>query len=349
MRTPKFTPNTTIPSEEWRNLLRPLLRECSYLPDPIAKGHMRDHVMQRFRRYYFNTQIQQEAEHQRKLRKTALQQLSLLRRANEGYTKALEHVLRLSYGRTGKRRNELLCKLVAPETPVDSQEVAELINKPFAYYDGWEPPSVVRALLKAQHAHGIIHELRVRPQIKSIEPRIPEGNSWGRPIVAVRRRNIRKNWYTAALKSLLPPIPGEELDILEGLISGKQHWEPPKRRKVIESPKEEEDSYLRFLVDGPQKGHTFREYVDGRPHNITRRFMRRLWRRIDCLVPRMLWNDVSQKYDFTWTAVRAMAETSLPMDDDPEIFGNVDPQGKLISQSKANQKSRRPILESNTE
>jgi len=294
---------------------------------------MRDHVMRRFHRYYFNPQIQQEAEHQRKLRKTALQQLSLLRRANEGYTKALEHVLRLSYGRTGKRRNELLCKLVAPDTPVDSQEVAELINKPFAYYDGWEPPSVVKALLKAQHAHGIIHELRVRPQIKSLEPWIPEENSWGRPIAAVRRRNIRRNWYTAALKSLLPPLPGEELDILEGLISGTQHWEPPKRRKAIESPKEK-DSYLRFLVDGPQKGHTFRQYVDGRPHNITRRFMRRLWRRIDCLVPRMSWNDASQKYDFAWAVAKAMPETSLPMDDDPEIFGNVNLQGQLISQSK---------------
>lgn len=305
---------------------------------------MRDHVMGRFRRYYFNSEIQHETEHQRKLRKTALQQLSLLRRANEGYIKSLEQVLRLSYGRTGKRRNDLLCKLIAPETPVDSQEVAELINKPFAFHDGWEPPSVVRALLKAQHNYGIINELGVRPQVRSIEPPIPKENSWGRPLAAVRRRNIRKNWYTAALRSLLPPLPEEELNTLEGLISGRLHWEPPKRRKTIGSSPEE-DSYLRFLVDGPQKGRTFRLYVNGRPHNITRRFMRRLWRRIDCLVPRMSWNDAAQKYAFKWAPVKAMAETSLPMDDDPEIFGNVNPQGQVLA-SPSKPKQQNAILES---
>lgn len=41
-----------------------------------------------------------------------------------------------------------------------------------------------------------------------------------------------------------------------------------------------------FIVFGPQKGHTFRPYVRGRPHQITRRFMTTLWNRIIQLTPR---------------------------------------------------------------
>lgn len=347
-----------VPREHWRHLLRSLLRECTYLPDPIAKGYMHDHVVERFRRYSgpkihendkhkkfhrgFSTprKIKNDINRQHQLRKAGKQQLTLLRRANEGYSKPLEKVLQLSYGRTGKRRKDLLERLIAPEVPADTQEVAELIKKPFMFDDGWKPPSMMVDLAKSQKINGSVHELAIRPQIRSLEPQIPKENSWGRPLNRVRRRNIRKDWYFTALNALFPPLPDEELDILQGLVHGTQNWVLPKRRKAVGPPPNVSSVALdtKFLVEGPSKGHTFRVFANGRPHNITPRFMRRLWRRVLCLVPRMSWNDVSKKHNFSWEPLRQLPTVSLAMASESDIFRNVDSQGRVIKDNTAKRK-----------
>lgn len=328
-----------VPPCEWRSLLRALLRESTYLPDPIAKGHMHDHTRQRFRRYAQDRTIDTDINRQHQLRKMAKQRLALLRRANEGYIKSLEQVLRLSYGRTGKRRRELVARFITPDVPTNSDQVAALVSRPSLLDDSWVPAQIVLDLLKAQQRNGVVHELAVRPQVKTVEPPIPKENAWGRPVAMRRRQNIRQRWYSAVLNSLFPPLPGEELRILQGLISGSVPWTAPQRRNnSVKQITNEPRARLspEFLVEGPAKGHTFRQYVDGRPHNITRRFMRRLWQRIACLVPQISWNDASHKYNIEWEPVKRLPPLALTVGSEQaaDIFGNVNTRGELLASDK---------------
>lgn len=328
-----------VPPAEWRQLLRSLLRECTYLPDPIAKGYMHDYVTLRFRRYSNDRVIDNDINRHHQLRKAAKQRLSLLRRANEGYTKSLEQVLRLSYGRTGKRRRDLLARFITTDVPSNSQEVTKLVNRPSMLNDGWEPPQIVVDLLKAQQKHGVIQEFVVRPQVKTIEPPIPKENAWGKPLNLSRRRNIRQHWYSAVLNSLFPPLPGDDMKVLRGLISGGVPWTPPKRRKAIGPNPGEPRARLstEFLVDGPAKGRTFREYIDGRPHNITRRFMRRLWQRIICIVPQLSWDDTSKKYLVNWEPAKQPPAVAMALSNKQtlDIFGSMNsPEGAIKQKEK---------------
>lgn len=311
---------------------------------------MHDHTRQRFRRYTHERSLDTDINRQHQLRKKAKQRLALLRRANEGYTKSLEQVLRLSYGRTGKRRRELLARFITPDVPANNtDEVAALVHRPSMLDDSWVAPQVVMDLLKSQQRNPVIYELAVRTQVKTVEPPIAKENAWGRPLSLRRRQNIRQRWYSAVLSSLFPPLPGEEMRILQGLISGSVPWTPPQRRRQrgdaagLVASEQQPRARLspEFLVEGPAKGHTFRQYVDGRPHNITRRFMRRLWQRLVCLVPQISWNDASHKYNIDWEPVKPLPPLALAMgaDQAADIFANVNTRGELLAPPTKSKKS----------
>ncbi|GFF32692.1 hypothetical protein IFM58399_03297 [Aspergillus lentulus] len=326
-----------IPPEQWRHLFRALLRECTYLPDPIARGYMHDYVVRRFRRYSDKSQskLQDDLHRQHLLRKTATQKLSLLKRANEGYSRPLEKVLRLSYGRNGKKRRDLLGVFIVPEVPPDALAVEGILKGPSMFEDDWKPPTIVLDLLKSQLRNGVLSQLSDRSVVKTLEPPIPKENSWGKPIAESRRRNIRKKWYYAVLDSLLPPLPDAELDTLHGLISGRIPWTPPKRRKAVGVPLDSPSQAsldVAFLTEGPKKGPTFRDFVNGRPHQITRRFMQRLWRRIYCMVPRLEWDEKNQKHYFKWESVKPFPQISTVVEHGqvPGLFQKVDINGRLI-------------------
>lgn len=288
-----LTPQTTT---QWRSILRATLRECSYLPDPVARTYMHEYVLSKYR----EKPLPVDASRRKKslAARKARKWLSILTRANEGYQKPLEKVLHSAYGRSGSRRREYLRELLN-EVPADTDALKELVNQPLNYGDGWQPPAIIDALIKSQMNNGLVQARRVRPPLRSAQPLIPEQDSWGEPVSEVRRRNIRRKWYSKSLNSLLPPLPKEHLATLDGLISGDLPWAPPQRRKG-KHELVQETSILQVLTDGPQKGHTFRDYAAGRPHKITTRFMRRQWRRISCLVPRMHWNEHTSKVNFTW-------------------------------------------------
>lgn len=320
-----------IPPQQWLHLYRSLLRECSYLPDPIARPYMREYVVDRFRRYADDRRpsFNKDLERHCKLYKTGLEKLKLLERANQGYSRQLEKVLRLAYGRKGRRRKELLDALVPPEVPANTAAVMELIQKPRMYEDGWEPPAILMDLLKSQHNNGVISQLNHR-QVKHLEPAIPKTNAWGRPVNMSRRKNIRQQWYMSVLDSLLPPLPDAELEVLEGLVSGRLQWKPPKKRttSVVSSSQLSLDT--EFLTDGPRKGHTFRVYANGRPHNITRRFMTRLWKRVSCLVPRMVLDPTGRKHLFMWDTMRPIPSLNAEVKDEKtNIFEGVDLKGNV--------------------
>ncbi|OOF94865.1 hypothetical protein ASPCADRAFT_208522 [Aspergillus carbonarius ITEM 5010] len=328
--------NTNIPVETWRHLLRALLRECSYLPDPVARVNLHAHTLERYRRY---AKKQPDLLRQIVLRKSALQQLSLLRRANDGYSKPLEKVLQLAYGRRGKRRQDLIDTFITPSDAVDALDSANVQPVVKQFEDGWKPPSLMVDLLKAQRHNAMITLLNAGYHVKETEPDIPSENIWGKPLAPSRRKNIRTAWYVKARANMFPPLPDAELDVLEGLISGAIPWTPPKRRKAIEtvSPHVESDiNVASFLIKGPSKEDTFEEYVDGRPHIITRRFMQRLWKRVSCLVPRVKWDSTHKKPTFTWDVIHTGPRVAISMDEKNawQVFDGVDAQGRKIKEDE---------------
>jgi hypothetical protein len=286
---------------------------------------MREYVVHRYRR------SQKSHRSDLDLARSARHGLSVLQRANQGYQRPLERVLFMSYGRTGKRRHELLADLMKPSIPQNTEAVKELLAQPILFEDGWEPPEIIMSLAKSQMHNGVLSSSRIRPALKNLHPPIPETNSWGRPVPRVRRVNIRKKWYGNMLETLLPPIPDAELRTLDGLIQGTVAWAPRRQRPVEpvtshgNGHDEDNDPLLEFLTKGPQKGHTFREFSNGRPHEITDRFMRRLWRRISSLVPRMQYSVAVNKWFFIWDTPKAMPQLAFEVDtavDLDHVFGS---------------------------
>lgn len=312
--------------KNWLDLYRSLLRECSYLPDPIARDYSHSQVVRRFRRYDRRTPPKDKYNllWQSAHRKTALRGLSLLKRANVGYSKPLEKVLRLAYGRIGPRRRDLVATTIAPEVPADNLIVAEMMKKPTMFEDGWEPPEIVVNLLKSQDSNATISRLGVLQKVKTFEPPIPKTNSWGKEVSKRRRRNIRQRWYNSALQSLFPPLPDPDLKILDGLISGSVPWEPVKRRTPVGTWPTPLENLSDFLEGGPKKGHTFRAWASGRPHNITHRFMRRLWQRISSLVPRLEWSEEAQRHRFHWDTMKKEGNVSYRVEsgESHDLFKN---------------------------
>lgn len=304
---------------QWRQILRATLRECTYLPDPVARAYMQGYVLNRYRhgskKPAGKKSTDTEADWARKARKG----LSLIQRANEGYQRPLEKVLFCSYGRIGERRHNFLNRLLAADVPTDAKSLKQLVDGALEYEDGWEPPTIILSLMKSQMNNGLLSSNRVRPNVKSLQPVIPEKNSWGQPLSRNRRRNMRRKWYADALNSVLPPLPDQELAVLDDLISGALPWAPIKRRKKASSTEIQEDSLLEFLTDGPQKGWTFGKYANGRPHEITSRFMHRQWRRISSLIPRMKWNPISSKWQFFWDSPKIPPQLSFSLTEGAEL------------------------------
>ena len=316
---PKHWVQNLSKPHQWRHLLRATLRECTYLPDPIARNYMKDHIISRYRAVSSRSpKAGPQAVH------AARNALSVLRRANEGYSRPLEKVLLLSYGRIGRRRHELLAKILTPQIPNDSLALKELISKPIDFSDGWEPPAIVKHLAISQMQNPVVTAVRIRPLIKQLQPIIPKQDSWGKELAQCRKRNIRRKWYNSTLNSLLPPLPEKDLQTLEGLISGTVPWEPVKRRssKPHAFQAKSGGELFKLLARGPEKGTTFGEYANGRPHTITVRLMRRQWRRLSALVPRQYWNPISHKWRFIWDSPKEVPRLSFDLDSsiDPEAF-----------------------------
>ncbi|KAL4927299.1 uncharacterized protein BDV17DRAFT_130797 [Aspergillus undulatus] len=325
-----YTVQALYPPEKWRSLLRSLLRESSYLPDPIARSTCHDQVLRRFRRLHEerNPRVKQSTERMKNLQRDARKSLSVLQRANEGYTRPLEKVLKFAYGRIGRRRVEMLENLLRTDSPQDSEAVSDLVKGPSRYGEGWRPPQALVDLLKSQRQNPAVSQFYDRPLVKAFEPLVDEKNAWGRKMSLDRRKNIRRLWYKDVAQALLPPLPDAELEILEGLISRRVSWTPPRRRsKSHSTPADAGDvdprgqMLRKVLTDGPPKDETFAPYIDGRPHKITRRFMSRLWQRISCLVPRHHWDAEKGRHIFEWDKM-ALPQLALSATEEssPRIF-----------------------------
>ncbi|QKX59792.1 uncharacterized protein TRUGW13939_06934 [Talaromyces rugulosus] len=355
-----------VPPEAWRHMLRATLRECTYLPDPIAKTYMRQYVLHRYRAKaaVFDAKYQELAqnlpmpqstspvaentstststsiERQIRLRRSGRKLLRLLEHANEGYKKALERVLMLSYGRIGVKQHKLYSALLRDTGDAKqlntNKDVEEILAKNCGcrFNKDWQPPKVLVEVLKAQRNSPYVQVDRSTRFKFNPKLQIPTLNSWLKPMPEVRLRNLKRQWYNRAKSSVLPPLDPSEWDILVGLLRGTVPWRPPVRRQKVPSPLTPPPTELSplesFLLQGAQKGVTFDPYVDERPHRITRRFMVRVWEKIYHRSPLRVETPQGIRYKFPTDRRSPPLTLAVRSEEANCLFDGVDQYGRIV-------------------
>ena len=273
-----------------RNLLRALLRECTYLPDPASRTVIREQVLRRFRSYHygdqFPTSLTKNAQCKplqtrlpRKFRE-ARSALSLLSRANTGDLPALYKVLLHTYGRIGKKRHELLKPLLRADFAVDADLQESIEDDPVNWLPAWEAllwPSKVgrptpqnggrqlrfgiskryqklRALVSSQMEIAPMDPPRARLRAGVfISPAL---NTWARPMPRKLERRRVVKWYGSVLERLLPPLPSDEWERLKELAYGVRKWDGPRKRRRAEETEPGRTSYrdLEMLIKHDEMG-----------------------------------------------------------------------------------------------
>jgi Complex 1 protein (LYR family) len=320
-----------VPLMNALHLYRALLRECTYLPDSQARTYLREHVIHSYRNYLprdWNRRKEIPLPRQVALLRRGRNGLSVLRRANKGYIRPLHNVLCWTYGRKGRRRRELMDKLMQQDIP-QTTEAVQALSGNLKYARNWKPPSKVLALLHSQ-AKNTEHLDRLVTGSTNLKPKpaIPEKNTWGRTMPEKRVRNLMRKWYAKQADRLLPPLPEPEFERLQALSDGKAGRDdgPVSRRKRAVNVSAERSPLVNgnLLLEGPPKAQTFADYVQGRPHQLTPRLLQRIWQNIFTHVPMMKPNTTKQDWVVKWNInVKARPQIKEVPDDQLEVlFGS---------------------------
>ncbi|RKF84099.1 hypothetical protein GcM3_001024 [Golovinomyces cichoracearum] len=246
------------------SLYRGLLRAVSYFPDQYAQAIIRKQICLRFRKARMRAI---EASNKNKTRKgfrsvlnskeyiaslsqrisNGKQRLGVLTRAIGGDSDCFLKVLMIAYGRVGRRRRELIMKLLTDDPgdiPKDTAALIAMLNSGGNLEMMLESLNLkggpkFNAFLKSQHKCRIKD---VRDTIKELEPNIPKENIWGRSLPLKRVTNIKKEWWSTVLKKLLPPVSIEEFERLKGLSTGRVPltWFSARRKPAVLLNKEDE-------------------------------------------------------------------------------------------------------------
>ncbi|KAK7567067.1 hypothetical protein BKA81DRAFT_195053 [Phyllosticta paracitricarpa] len=267
-----------------RRLLRALLREATYLPDPAARQFVRRHVLSAFDKYRIKPEtpdseldsLKFSPERIHEKFRQARKGLSQLRRANEGELRPLERILNWTYGRDGPYRYELLRKQLLIPDPLDDQKALENHHAPFLENDARVvlddlPATVVEIPRKNPHAADEPRVFAISPRypelkgfleatvrnahlivsrsakLKKTKLSVPARNTWQRPMPHKRVRNQVEKWYATVLDKLQPPLPENEWNRLRGLVSQQIPWEGLKPRRA-RAP-EVQEHWSRYDVD----------------------------------------------------------------------------------------------------
>ncbi|KAI9733817.1 MAG: hypothetical protein M1818_007084 [Claussenomyces sp. TS43310] len=302
------------------HLCRALLRAASYLPDEFARTYIHGHIIYRFRNA---SQITPARLHD--ARKSA----HTLQRAADGETKPLLRVLYMAYGRTGKRRRELMNRLNASDAGQSSAEVSMAQGPATDLTDHrgrWkETPSRFEQLLRSQVRHQPPGSSR--SQIKGLKPNIPKESIWGRPLPLKRQANIKRRFMATTLDRILPPLPEQQFNRLRDLATGVIPFEPPPPRRkpargsTISEGMMPHPTYLKLPT---RVAHRLGDRANVDRHKIRPRFMRRLWGQVWGLSNVMLApEDKSMKFEIVWGGARsttARGQFSSPSKSDMELF-----------------------------
>jgi hypothetical protein len=339
-RSPEEASQYRLPPDEFhrtasRHVLRGILRECTYLPDQFAASWIQQHALSRFRTYESRNKGRAGDETYEKrletIRRKSRQAMYQLQRANEGDRKMLMKALSMAYGRTGKRRRELLQPLISikghkvednasavenaaklmdasmhPSTPTRQPATSPSTpnNKPTkdraigpvkaqvkAYMN--DLPAQLRAIVQSQITASPPTISRRNPRRLGVE--IPELNTWLKPMPDVRVKNQLSDWYAGLLSTVQPPLPDDEWDQLRALALGIKRAQPPKPRRTNLTPP---TSVLEMVVTrGKLPDNLFRKHY---AHNINPRFMQRLWAEVFSQCPLMKYDSASDKWNVIW-------------------------------------------------
>lgn len=312
------------------HLFRALLRQASYLPDPAARQFFHGHITHRFRADWPRKKPSGKTQRVVPSRPTnehmaeARQSVRLLINANHGSRPHMQKVLEMTYGRRGKRKHELLKELMPNKSvPVDETALQELAN---ALESDRSSPNVKEprltekmvALIRSQKAQK--DQMFTKVNLKSTKPEIPEINSWGRPLPRSRAKNIKKQWYKETLERLMPPLPKEEWYRLKDLALGKVPWEGPRNRRAL-SPGDH----------APEVRTT--ENVTRSWHQVTQRYMRRMWEGVFMQCPLMEWDGAVSRWRVIWGSMRSDRDLALTTKTTTHIggFKGVNDSGKSTS------------------
>ena len=307
--------------------LRRLLRECTYLPDPAARTYHHNYVLDRFRDYrprsgkndfWPSQKWIRDERHQVQCLHKCRQRISLLYRANGGEKAALTNVLLEAYGRIGKRKHELLKPYTQPDIPNNPDE----LQKPEQAIDSpiLQLPEALKLLGRTQpKQHNATTHQHITKFAKYTKPVLPEKNIWGRPMPRKRIRNAKRRTYNELLKRLLPPLPQDEWDRLRGLAAGETSFPklPLRRTRLPGLPE------LPVVEDG---------------HNITRRFMQRLWGSLFVICPTMNFDAVKSKWQIAWGQTEDIKPGHL--DIDKKLLYLFEPLGEMDSLGENKQGSQ---------
>ncbi len=329
-------------------LLRAILRECTYLPDPAARTYIPQYVLDRYRAYQTETAYRPKNAHRIKGSKITIRRvvelirearvgLHDLQRANRGEYPSMEKVLLLTYGRTGKRRHELLEPLKQPDWTGD-HEGKDIVSRTMTEMKVSKKllekvPKLTMKMEALLHSQRKVQPLDLtRPNPKSLALKIPEENIWHRPLPNKNIVNLVEEWYSSMLEKVLPPLPRADWERLEALASGKLRWSGQIERRTlaahgvemeraiknaVRTEEQIKDGYITRIVrtnEQPNDPYRALERILGfnrlkgsggkeQPHRVTGRFMRRMWARIFEQCPQMDWDPSSQKWNVEWGRV----------------------------------------------
>ena len=284
---------TTQQCNDARHLFRAILRESTYLPDPQARIYIATHAAQRFREYSPGNKPDDILKQRRHLQlANARKSLSELRRANQGELKPLLKLLHLTYARIGKKRHELLRDLQY-KPPADADLKSDALPK-------LTPQHI--ALLDSQRL--VSPPNTVRPQLRSWALKLPETNSWERPLPKKRIANITRDWYANVLERTVVPLPVADWERLRDLALGKIKFKGPPPRRPMPAAGASFPSPLELAL-GLARLNSPDVVLDNASSSIharklTARSMRRCWATVFAQCPVMTWNSKSQNWSIQW-------------------------------------------------
>ncbi|KAL9044574.1 MAG: hypothetical protein Q9214_002301 [Letrouitia sp. 1 TL-2023] len=312
-------------------LYRALLRQSTYLPDSAARNYVRSYVISRFRGYYprkksadgdpiIHHKPNLSDERLRTVLKSARKYLKILQRANDGHPKQLTKVLSMTYGRTGKRKRQIVGLLQGPLSTANANTTYDFKGSGLSD----ELQAVIRVQAK-QPATSFLGRA-----LKDQQPNIPKESIWQRPLSKSRQKNFRRKWLARTLDKIMPPLEEREWNRLRDLALGTTRWEGPvaprPRGEPLFSTSSEvvEDIQSKFnaIIDPwkPKRltSSTERIVEDGRhpdyksrPHKLTAKYMRRIWQTVFRQCPKLHWDDKAKKWQVTWGNVEREQETVL--------------------------------------
>jgi len=213
-----------------------------------------------------------------------------------------------------------MANLMAPKR-LEADDYSDLQAAKFT--PGWQPVSIIQALTQSQaNQHGHLEHItaKLSPHFK-----YPEKNIWNKPMPRSRVKNAMKKWYSKNVKLLLPPLPEKEWEAVK-LQAQQGVWDSVvKRRSKVHTISDSECDARQALLSGPASGKTLKPYALGRPHRLTRRFMRRMMARVVLKhTPVPIFDEAKQSLVFRWEDGKRTRQTSVEPDaaQTAALFGN---------------------------